>query len=982
MKARLWGWVVVVAMLLTPATGFAQEATITGTLTDSTGGVLPGVTVTATHVATGNTFFAVTDDQGVYRIPARIGGYRLTAELAGFGTVTREGITLLVGQTATVNLQLQPSTLQETVTVTGEAPLINTVQSSVGSNIDSRQMEELPVQGRTWTALALLAPGSRTTEIGENPASDRSDVREFQLNMDGAQVTHNTGVGGQARYSRDAIAEFQFISNRFDATQGRSSGVQVNAVSKSGTNMFTGTLSGTFRNDDWDAESQITGNKIPVKNQQISGTLGGPILRDRLHFFGNYEIDRTPKSLVWLTPFASFNSASRSYTDMIKMGGMRLDYQLSSKVRLFSRGSVSKDDTLTGGGNTHPAAAAKNFRTTNDLLVASTMVLNNSTLNEVRAAFAGFHYGNQNLGFTPNFECWLDAAHTQPCNVPNGIPGAPLITFTGFATGGNANGPQNTSQNQYTLRDDFTTSYEAKGRHNLKIGGEYLYMVQGSGNCRNCSNIITANLASPNTLPLPLDQYLGAGPGQDLYDASTWNLNAISPLIRRTTVGIGPFRLGFARNTGAAWAQDDWSITDKLTLNLGVRYDVILNAFANEVEFLPFLAGDRPNDTNNIQPRIGFAYSLTPQTVLRGGVGRYYGDTQTNMLSFTYSFSQLANVEYTNDGRADFATNPFNGPKPSRDEALGRFCSENGNQPGCLLRAASELAPYPGFNMDKIPNSWQGSFGFQHQLTNVMAIEADYVQTNSRNEKTLTGNINLAYDPNTGLNYPFSNRALRPFPNFGIIGMTPHAGWSDYYGVQMGINKRYANRWQASANLLISKLSNSLPNPVSGLGGPVPFEVAPDLGEDYGPAETDQRARATFNGIWDIGKGLQLSGLYFYGSGMRAQINPGNTDTRDLGSTGDYPNRRRADGSIVPRNSIRLRPVHRLDMRLQQRIPLGSRVRLDGQLELFNVFNRFNYAEVETNELNPRFGLPVESTTNNNIAYRPRTLQLGFRLAF
>ena len=980
MRLRLFLSLAVVAALLAfPALSYAQEATITGIVTDTTGGVLPGVTVTATHTATGNTFFSVTDERGSFRIPARIGAYTIIAELTGFSAANRGGLTLLVGQTVSVNLQLAPSGVQETVTVTGEAPLISTTQSAIGSNIDARQMEELPVQGRQWTALALLAPGNRTTSIGEDPAQDRSDVREFQLNMDGAQVTQNTGVGGQMRYSRDAIAEFQFIANRFDATQGRSSGIQVNAVSKSGTNRIAGSMSGSFRNDKWNAKSFVTGQRNPLRNQQLSGTFGGPILQDKFHFFSNYELDRTPKSLVWTTGYATFDNASRDYTDTIKMGGVRLDYQLSPQMRLFLRGSASKDRTLSGGGGGHPAAAAYGFRTTNDLNTTFTQVISNTTLNEVKAAFSAFHYGNTNLGTTPNFECWIDNARTQPCGVPNGVPGAPRITFQGFSVGGNANGPQNSSQNLYTLRDDFTTSYDLAGRHNLKVGGEYMYMIQGSGNCRNCSMIVTANRAALSTLPKPIDQYVGGGPGQDLYDSSTWDLNALSGLVARTTVGIGPFRLAFSRRNGAAWAQDDWMISDRLTLNLGLRYDVIMNAFANEVEFLPFLQGDRPNDTDNFQPRLGFAYKWDEQTVFRGGFGRYYGDTQSNALSFTYSFAALANVEYTNDGRADFFRNPFNGPKPSRDTALGRFCSENGNQPGCLLRSASELAPYDGYGMDKIPNSWQTSVGMQRQLRDDLAVEIDYVQTNTRNEKTITGNINLAYDQRTGLNLPYSNRATRPFPNYGIIGMTPHSGWSDYRGVQTAFTKRFGNRWQASGNYLLSKINDSLPNPVSGLGGLVPFDVAPDLGEDYGPSETDQRHRGTLNAIWDVRGGFQMSGLYFYASGERQQLNPGNTDARDLGATGDYPNRRRTSTDIVPRNSLRRPAIHRVDARFQQRIPVGGGVRLDGQLEIFNLFNRFNPSGIVANELNIRFGQLEES---NNIAYRPRVLQLGFRLAF
>src|SRR5688572_27694368 len=274
-------FLIVCALLVLPAVGHAQEAVLTGTVTDTTGAVLPGVTVTAVHEATGNTFVGVTDGSGIFRLPARIGTYRLTAELAGFSTVNRTGLTLQVGQTATVDMQMAVSTLQESVTVTGEAPLIDVTTSQIGGNIDALQMQELPIQGRDWTSLALLAPGNRTTQMGGTPIQDRADVREYQLNVDGQQVTQTMGIGGQPLYSRDSIAEFQFISNRFDATQGRSSGVQVNAVTKSGTNALSGLVSGYFRDSDWNSEDPVLGIKVPFSNQQFSTALGGPIVRDR-----------------------------------------------------------------------------------------------------------------------------------------------------------------------------------------------------------------------------------------------------------------------------------------------------------------------------------------------------------------------------------------------------------------------------------------------------------------------------------------------------------------------------------------------------------------------------------------------------------------------------------------------------------------------------------------------------------------------------
>src|SRR5262245_15727830 len=200
-----------------PAMAHAQEAAITGTVTDATGAVLPGVTVTAVLEATGNTFVAVTDGRGVYRIAGRVGVYRLRAELAGFKAVTRENLQLLVGQVMTVNLPMLEATAVETVTVTAETPLLATSTSNLGGNVDPTQVQELPVNGRNWMALSLLAPGSRTSSTAATaPLPDRNggEAREFQLNLDGQQISSELGAGNQPRFSQDSIAEFQFISNR------------------------------------------------------------------------------------------------------------------------------------------------------------------------------------------------------------------------------------------------------------------------------------------------------------------------------------------------------------------------------------------------------------------------------------------------------------------------------------------------------------------------------------------------------------------------------------------------------------------------------------------------------------------------------------------------------------------------------------------------------------------------------------------------
>ena len=248
---------------------------------------------------------------------------------------------VLVGQTASINVQMSPSTVQETVTVTAEAPLLNVTTSSLGGNIDPTQVQELPANGRNWLALAMLAPGSRTSSANAvTPLPDRNggEAREFQLNMDGQQVSNEIGTGNQPRYSQDAIAEFQYLTNRFDATQGRTSGVQVNVITKSGTNQLSGLFRTNFRHNRFNAEEPVLQRVLPINNQQFSAAAGGPIVRDKLHYFGNFEYEREPRSSVWNTPYPVFNVELHG-DRTIKLSNVRGDYQISNAIRLMGKGT-------------------------------------------------------------------------------------------------------------------------------------------------------------------------------------------------------------------------------------------------------------------------------------------------------------------------------------------------------------------------------------------------------------------------------------------------------------------------------------------------------------------------------------------------------------------------------------------------------------------------------------------------------------------
>ena len=972
------------SMLALPAMALAQEAVLTGTITDSTGAVLPGVTVQAVHEASGNNFEAVTDGRGVFRIPARVGAYRITATLPGFTTVSRTGVDILVGQTVTLNLQMAPSTLQETITVTAEAPLIETQSSELSGNIDPRQVTDLPSLGRNWMSLALLAPGNRTNAQGALPVQDRGDVREFQLTVDGLQVTANLGTGNQARYSKDAIAEFQFISNRFDATQGRSSGVQVNAITKSGTNSLSGSLIGNFRNSSWNAEDPVLNRVLPYKNQQISGTVGGPIILNKLHYFGNFEYEHQPLTSIWNTVFPAFN-ITRTGTRSVKLSGIRADYELSSKMRLMGKVNHSfLHEPFGAGGTNHPSGTALNDEHSTDVLGEFTTVLSNRALNTVRVGYASYGINQESL------TTW--SKHWQAAN---GITnGGPVINFRGFSFNRNNNIPRYRNQNTYTIHDDFTFSYDAAGHHDLRAGGEYLRLMDNTRNCNRCGGVITASTA----IPANIEQLF-----PDPFNADTWQLAspAVGLITTRYQVGVSdssafltPVRMG----KYAAWAQDDWKISQRLTLNLGARYDLIWNAFAQDVTFLPFELPDRPQDANNIQPRLGFAYTLTDKTVLRGGSGLYYNDELNTNVLWPMSPLTIAIIAVDNvPARADFAANPFNGPLPTYQQALARFCNAGGgaaDNPAytswaasgfvgaapCLLRDLQEMAPIADYS--HVTHSWQSSIGIAQQFGATMALEADYVQTNSRQEKSIQDNVNVTFNPATGIPYPYSDVAHRAYPQFGVTGAIPHTGQSDYYGLQTSFTKRMSNHWQGSITYTVGKLYDQDPRPLSGLReytGPVPI----DLGGERSLADSDQRHRAVFNGIYEVGHGFQVSGLYFYGSGQRSQIVCG-CDARGLSITSVDRLRSASDtrgpaGSIIPRESFVGDPIHRVELRLRQRVPLRGKVTIDGYADVFNLFNRKNFGSYELRETNAAFGQPSAST---NLSYAPRTLQLGFRLGF
>jgi hypothetical protein len=979
---RVLGSLVIGMIVALPVAGYAQESTMIGTVTDSTGGVLPGVTVTATNIESGNTFVATSDERGNFRLPVRIGNYRITTELSGFTTVSRS-LQVLVGQEAVVNFQMAPATLQETVTVTGEAPLIDTTTSTVGSNIDPRQMSELPLNGRNWMDLSLLAPGARRNEtIGL--VQNRQGYASTKV--DGQEVTtiyHSAPDAEQPGFSRDAIAEFEVVANRFDATQGRSAGMLVNAVTKSGTNSLLGTIGGYFRSDKFNAEDFVAQRVLPYSNQQTSGTLGGPIVRDRIHFFGSYGFEREPKTFTYNGPYPAFN-VDQQFTSHTHTFLGRLDYQVTPAIRFSVRGSGYNTLFYNGGANSatvHPSAGGTRGRVAPQYFASFTQVLSNRTVNEIRGGMTDYERQDQPI------------VRWQGGDFPYHptLHGTSMIVMLRGYTIGADN--QNIFQDTRSIRDDLTTSFDWGGRHDVKMGGEYLRFHNRFIWCLRCNGVIDATTAA---VPANIESLFPVW-----NDASTWNVAPLAPITRWVFHSLSDteHRYQIVRNLFAGWVQDDWKTGDRLTLNLGVRYDLDTNAHAEKTRFLPWLPGDLPHDTNNLAPRIGTSYSLNDRTVLRGGYGLFFAFAPNDGVQQTEGYLHRFENQILNDGRADFTTvregffGWFNGPKPSFEASLQNACDVN-FRPGCVYRSLVQEINYPG---RQTSYSHQASAGIQRQLGTDMSLEVNYIFTGGRLEETAQ-QINLTYNPATGANYPFTNISTRAFPQWGAVDFELLEGWSNYNAADFTFTKRFSHRWQGSATYTLSQFKDA--NPIRdqwyiGSDGvvarrPIGFALAPDLGGEYALAGAysgggvaaggDQRHRAVVNGIWDMGYGVQLSGIYFFGSGERRRTNFG-SDLRDEGGTVGIIGsaRLRRDGTIIPLTGIVGDPIHRVDMRLQKRLSLGGRREIDGMLEVFNLLNHANYGSYTINESNANYGKP---SSNDNLAYQPRMLQLGFRLAF
>lgn len=921
-------------------------AEIAGTVTDESGAVLPGVTVTAVHIDTGQTRTAVTEGAGTYLITALpVGHYRISTELSGFRGVVHEDVLLEIGNSLRLDVKMQVATVQESVTVSGEAPLVDTTKSDLTGRINQRQVEDLPLSGRNWMNLAALAPGVKSEASGGQPTAGVGDTRMSKVYLDGGSVQNLSTVAVDIQVSKEVIGEFEVLTNRFDAMMGRAGTAVVNAVTKSGTDRFRGASFLYWRDDSLNAKDFFTNRVEPYQNQQYGGVIGGPLVRGRSHFLVSYERQKEPKTLSSNTGFAAYDEATDA-TDTRNLYFLRFDHSLSTNHRIntrLNRFDLKQPNSGIGGLITPSSSSNARFE----------IHRGNLGLNSV---FGG-KFVNQVL-FT-----YMDSLR-QWSRVDPG----PQHVFPSFSIGGPPAGIGREHPFFWALRNDASYVFDRGGQHHLRFGGEIQH-----GNVQGVFLSQTNGSFFYNSNPANLATCCGG------VDNTSWDRSQF-PIPVRYTQALGDFTISSPNYIYAAYLQDDWTVGPRVTLNLGVRYDLETGSLATDQTGLS--VKPRDNDINNFQPRVGFAWDLfgSGRTIVRGGGGLYYDQVWLNL-----TFNQIR----TNTGRQVVVTtfNTANDPNFARNPLGGLGFDDFKRVEGAVnvTRFAEDAEQ---------PHVWTGSFGIGQQLTSTLAFSADYVYQRSDSMLVTTdSNLFCCLPDGNALpvragTFPELGGAVagagRPDPRFNTITTYNFTGKSRYHGLQVGIDKRMANNYQFGISYLLSKTDDlgSSPNNMF------------DIDDDFSRSALDQRHRLVVNWVSRLPYELTFGGILSTGSGRPINPTTGGVDVNgDAQTAGDRPicgvDARFAvgcqqlgipNGQRVPRNAFLSNETLKVDLRLARRFKVGG-VDIDPGFEVFNLFNRRNYDPARYNRSlsSATFAAPGRSDL---LPYLPRQMQLGVRVSF
>jgi len=1071
--------------------GQAGSSTITGTVKDPTDAPIPGVTVRVLNIDTGIQQQTLTNEDGVFRISALVpGSYNVLAELPGFNKLTRGPIVLQVSQTLAIDLPLQIGAISETVSVTAAAPLLESLTSDIGQAVDRAKLETLPLPNRAASSLASLAPGVVMIDTGTGTAENypvfsvaggRARNQTFQL--DGANVTNAVGLTRPQQLTTlpvDAMQEFKVIANNYAAEYGHSTGGIVTMSTRSGTNQFRGSVFESLRNDIFDARNFFAAEKPAIRLNQFGGTFGGPIIKDKSHFFASWEQTRQRTSDTVTSTVPTLANRSGDFSDLRNSGGQPvLIYDPATTVgtsrAAFTNNRIPEDridpvaravldyyplpnrqGTITNASNYVGSTSATLFRNifvtrvdhqfdSNNLVTGRYYLNDSDTYNsgtygipesdpladitDVRVqSFLGsythifrpgllneFHYTYLRRKFIDN-----RPGYQENLAAAIGLTGVsdaafPAFTIPGYGTLGN---PTAVFRFQTPIVDQQIQDSVAwtKGRHAMKFGAEFRAGANDEIRDRGSAGNFTI---SPLITGLPGV----SGTGNAFASLLLGEVNAASILVSDKIRSRASY-LSF-------FAQDDWRVTNDLTLNFGLRWeaefprrtvDNTMNSFdplaINPVSGTPgvvtFAGIDGTperafaTDTNNFGPRVGFAYRVPglKDTVVRGGAGIFYASTVSNTIGDTAALgfsTQAAFVVPQADFQSVFRLRD-GFPEVTRQPLTPGF--------GAVALGARPNTSVQFFNPEQVaPVSYQYNLNVQREVVPGFLVEAGYIANVSHH---LTANDLTLNQVAPELMGPGNAQARRPYPQFSnVTWINPSIGNSTYHAGFIRTEKRLG-RLAFLAHYTFSKFlddvesSNEYGNTGSymdaynrrldkGLSGSdVPHHLVVTVSYQI-PTWSAVRNHTVLNGVlsgWKLG----LLETYMSGAPFSVVTAANTTNAFSAGpqrpdlvhdaslSSDERSVSRWFDTSAFvapapftfgnsPRSVLRGAPVVTTDLTLEKSFRISETVKFDIRSEFYNLLNHANFNTPGATLGASDFGVVTSA--------RPgRTTQLAARLSF
>lgn len=1069
-----------VTTLLLPLVASSQviSSSIVGNITDTTGAAVAGATVTVTSLSTSAVRTGNADSSGAYVFPQLPpGDYRLSATHPGFKRYEVPSVNLPVSQTLRVDMALVVGDVSEQVEVTATAPLLESETSSLGQVVSGQNIVELPLNGRNFMQLANISSGvvpaynarsatitnqSGRSDMAVHISGGRGDTNSYLV--DGVETRSSWFNSPSVLLSVDAIQEFKIDKNLFSAEYGQGSGL-VSMVSKSGGNTFHGSLFEFLRNDRLDAanffDNYFDNRKAPFRQNQFGATAGGAVVKNKLFYFGNWEslrsrrsstlsalvptpaqlsgdlngltstrldpatgaaaiidpqtgapfpgnripqsrISSVTRNFIQYTPVPNADIGGRNYVVTKSTNrdddqfGVRLDWLPGSSDTLFGRYTDYDSNLYRPGvgvlaGNVFPYGGR-------NVVIQYTHVFTPALLNVFK-----FGYNRANV-----FNSW-EITPTSIANelgirinqVPEeyGLPGVGVAG--GWYVGGGTGINQGGTDNIFQFSDSLSL---IRGSHTLKFGTDIRYVR------------FDERLGLNNNGSFTFD---GRYTGNPVADFLLGNTSAMTAQIG---LGVGRWR----SNSWNFFVADDWKLTSRLTLNLGLRYeydtpfaerdgkegyfDTSLEKFvvgisreespiARDIPGLEFNPNLRPGiwfpDRNNFAPRVGLAYRVTNSTALRAGYGLFYAKTQGNELQFKINAPPLV-----------FATS-----------LVGAVGTPNLNwdrdafpDPASPDFPVSTLSPFSVDPRDRTPYLQQWNVSLNQNIASNMLLEVAYAGSIGT-KLTERVNINQARLPDPANITPIVTR--RRFPNFGDILSANWQENANYNALQTRLERRFSG----SVSFLIGYTwSKAIDTASRGSGGSW-HQNAYSLRDDRGNSDFDVRHRLTASGIWQLpfGRGKRflsnsggLVNAIFGGwsTNFIASFMTGNlfsvTVAGDRANVGGFPFQRAnrtCDGNlprsertidryfdtscfqITPlgtfgnsgRNIIEIPGLNNWDVSLLKDTRISERVRLQFRAEFFNIFNHAQFNAPDTNA-NSAFAGQIRSARDARIS------QLGLKL--